>query len=115
MKRKVLIIAGGYSKEREISLKTAISVYKELKKNKNLKLAICEPDGNFLKKIKKFRPDVVFNALHGQFGEDGYIQSILEKEKVNMHRRKQREYKKLQDTNNNINIHLLLFPILLLF
>ena len=83
MKRKVLIIAGGYSKEREISLKTAISVYKELKKNKNFKLAICEPDGNFLKKIKKFRPDVVFNALHGQFGEDGYIQSILEKEKVN--------------------------------
>ena len=83
MRRKVLIIAGGYSKEREISLKTAISVYKELKKNKNFKLAICEPDGNFLKKIKKFRPDVVFNALHGQFGEDGYIQSILEKEKVN--------------------------------
>ena len=83
MKRKILIIAGGYSKEREISLKTAISVYKELKKNKNFKLEICEPDGNFLKKIKKFKPNVVFNALHGQFGEDGYIQSILEKEKVN--------------------------------
>ena len=29
-----------------------------------------------------FKPDIVFNALHGRFGEDGYIQSILEKEKV---------------------------------
>ena len=36
MRRKILIIAGGYSKEREISLKTAISVYKELKKIKIL-------------------------------------------------------------------------------
>ena len=29
-------------------------------------------------KIKKFKPDIVFNALHGRFGEDGYAQSILE-------------------------------------
>ena len=28
--------------------------------------------------IKKFKPNIIFNALHGQFGEDGYIQSILE-------------------------------------
>ena len=35
-----------------------------------------------LKKIKSFRPDVVFNALHGRFGEDGYIQAILETIKI---------------------------------
>ena len=35
-----------------------------------------------INKIKKFKPDVVFNALHGQFGEDGYIQTILESQKV---------------------------------
>ena len=29
--------------------------------------------------INNFKPDVIFNALHGQFGEDGYIQTILEK------------------------------------
>ena len=28
--------------------------------------------------VKKFKPNIIFNALHGQFGEDGYIQSILE-------------------------------------
>ena len=83
MKKKVMILGGGISKERLISLKTAKSVYKELKKNKNYKSIIAEPDSNFLKKIKSFKPDIIFNALHGQFGEDGYIQSILESQKVN--------------------------------
>jgi len=83
MKKKVMILGGGISRERLISLKTAKSVYKELKKNKNYKSIIAEPDSNFLKKIKSFKPDIIFNALHGQFGEDGYIQTILESQKVN--------------------------------
>ena len=33
---------------------------------------------NLIKITKSFKPNVIFNALHGQFGEDGYIQSILE-------------------------------------
>ena len=81
MKKKILILGGGISKERLISLKTAKSVFKELKK-KNYKVKICEPDGNLIKNIKNFKPSVVFNALHGQFGEDGYIQAILESQKV---------------------------------
>ena len=81
MKKKILILGGGISKERQISLQTAKSVYKELKRNK-YNTIICEPDKNLEKKIKKFKPDVVFNALHGQFGEDGYIQAILEALKV---------------------------------
>jgi len=82
MKKKVIILGGGISKERLISLETAKSVYKELKKNKSYKSIIAEPDNNFLKKIKSFKPDIIFNALHGQFGEDGYIQTILESQKV---------------------------------
>ena len=81
MKKKILILGGGISKERLISLETAKSVFKELKKN-NYNAIICEPDGNLINKIKKFKPNVVFNALHGQFGEDGYIQTILESQKV---------------------------------
>ncbi len=83
MKKKVIILGGGISKERAISLDTARSVHKELKKNKNYKSVIVEPDNNFLKKIKSFKPDVIFNALHGQFGEDGYIQTIIESQKIN--------------------------------
>ena len=79
---KILILAGGYSNEREISLITAKSVIQELKKNKNYKLLLIEPDGSFVKKLRKFRPNLVLNLLHGRYGEDGYIQSILESEKV---------------------------------
>ena len=81
MKKKILILGGGISRERLISLETAKSVFKELKK-KNYTVLICEPDGNLLKKIKSFKPNIIFNALHGQFGEDGYIQAILESQKV---------------------------------
>ena len=80
---KILILAGGYSNEREISLITAKSVIKELKKNEKYKLLLIEPDGDFVKKLRKFMPDLVLNLLHGRYGEDGYIQSILESEKVN--------------------------------
>ena len=79
--KKILILGGGFSKERAISLITAKSVLKALKK-KRYKVIICEPDGKLLEKIKSFKPDVIFNALHGRFGEDGYIQAILESARV---------------------------------
>jgi len=81
MKKKVLVLCGGISKERLISLETGREVEKELKKNK-YKVTTCEPDENLIKKIKSFKPNVIFNALHGQFGEDGYIQTILESQKI---------------------------------
>ena len=81
MKKKILILAGGISKERLISLDTGLQVAKELKKN-GYKVKICEPDGSLSKNINQFKPNVIFNALHGQFGEDGYIQTILEGFKI---------------------------------
>ena len=77
MKKKILVISGGISKERIISLDTGKQVAKELRKNGYL-VKICEPDKNFLSITKNFKPHIIFNALHGQFGEDGYIQTILE-------------------------------------
>ncbi len=77
MKKKILIISGGISKERLISLDTGKQVANELKKN-NYKVKITEPDFTLIEVIKSFKPDIIFNALHGQFGEDGYIQTILE-------------------------------------
>ena len=79
---KILTLAGGYSNEREISLITAKSVIKELKKDSKYNILLIEPDGNFVKKLRNFKPDLVLNLLHGRYGEDGYIQSILESEKV---------------------------------
>ncbi len=80
--KRILILAGGYSNEREISLKTAKSVYAELHKIKKYKIKIVEPDGMFVKNLKKFKPTIVLNLLHGRYGEDGYIQAILESERI---------------------------------
>ena len=81
MKKKILILSGGISKERLISLDTGLQVAKELKKN-GYSIKISEPDIHLAKNINQFKPNVIFNALHGQFGEDGYIQTILEGFKI---------------------------------
>ncbi len=81
MKKKILIISGGISKERLISLDTGQQVANELKKN-GYKVKTTEPDNNLEENIKFFKPNVIFNALHGQFGEDGYIQTVLERFKI---------------------------------
>ncbi len=80
MKKKILILGGGISKEREISLKTAKEVKKALKKKYNV--FQCDFDKNLIYNLKKNKPDILFNALHGRFGEDGFVQSILESEKI---------------------------------
>ena len=81
MKKKILVISGGISKERAISIETGKQVAKELNKNHYL-VKIAEPDFKLLGLIKSFKPNIIFNALHGQFGEDGYIQTILETTKI---------------------------------
>ena len=77
MKKKILIISGGISKERSISLDTGKQVAKELTKNKYI-VKITEPNFKLPDVIRSYKPNIIFNALHGQFGEDGYIQTILE-------------------------------------
>ncbi len=81
MKKKILVISGGISKERIISLDTGKQVAKELEKN-GYRVKIAEPDYKLMDAIKLFKPSIIFNALHGQFGEDGYIQTILETTKI---------------------------------
>ena len=80
--KKILILAGGYSKEKEVSIQTAKSVYSELNKDRKYKIKVVNPDGKFVDVLRKFKPNIVLNLLHGRYGEDGYIQAILESEKV---------------------------------
>ncbi len=75
--KKILVISGGISKERIISLDTGKQVAKELVKN-GYTVKITEPNSELINVVKSFKPNIIFNALHGQFGEDGYIQTILE-------------------------------------
>ncbi len=80
--KKILILSGGYSNEREISIKTAKSVYNELIKTKKYKIKITEPNGNLVNVLREYKPEIALNLLHGRYGEDGYIQTILESEKI---------------------------------
>ena len=80
--KKILILAGGYSKEKEVSIQTAKSVYSELNKDRKYKIKVVNPDGKFVQVLRNFKPNIVLNLLHGRYGEDGYIQAILESEKV---------------------------------
>ena len=77
MSKKILVILGGTSKEREVSLETGKSCIKALKK-----IGYCvkkfDPKFSSLNDIKKHKADVIFNALHGKNGEDGQIQSFFE-------------------------------------
>ena len=49
---------------------------------KGYKIKEIDAKGYFVHKLKKLKPKTVFNALHGRYGEDGFIQSILESLKI---------------------------------
>lgn len=75
---KVLILRGGISDEKDISILTANQVFETLKKKYNTTIIDVESDcKKFITEIINYKPDKVFNCLHGFFGEDGQIQSIL--------------------------------------
>ena len=83
MEKNILIIKGGKSAEAEVSRKTAINVEKALK-SKGYKTMMVEPNDdliNFLIK-NKGKIDIIFNALHGSWGEDGKIQGLFEYMKI---------------------------------
>jgi len=81
MKNLVAVLMGGASGEREISFLTGRACSIALKK-KGYRVKEIDGKGDFVNKLKKIRPKVVFNALHGKFGEDGYVQTILDVLKI---------------------------------
>ncbi len=81
--KKVLILQGGISDEHDVSMKTGNEVFKALEKKYNVrKFTVTFNINKLLSEIEDFKPDIIFNALHGLFGEDGQIQSILNLVKV---------------------------------
>ena len=80
-KNRAVVLMGGISAERAISLITGKACSLALKK-KGYKVFQVDAKGNFSKKIKILKPNFIFNALHGKFGEDGFVQKILENLKI---------------------------------
>lgn len=77
--KKVALIYGGKSSEREISIKSGKQVEKALKEL-GYQIQVFDPiePEKFIKEIKEFEPDKAFIVLHGKGGEDGTIQGVLD-------------------------------------
>lgn len=75
--RKVAVLLGGRSSEREISIRSGKQISKALSESGYLVREI-DPAENLVQSLEEFSPDVVFIALHGKYGEDGTIQGLLE-------------------------------------
>ncbi len=73
----VLVLMGGMSEEREVSLRSGAGVYNALKKA-GYQAKTLDLSRDNLGKIKDISPDVVFIALHGKYGEDGTVQGYLD-------------------------------------
>tara|TARA_Y100000590_G_scaffold57332_1_gene60256 strand:- start:9572 stop:10492 length:921 start_codon:yes stop_codon:yes gene_type:complete len=81
MKNSIVILMGGLSGERKISFLTGKACSQALKK-RGYKVVELDAKGYFSDQLKKIKPKIVFNALHGRYGEDGFVQSILESLKL---------------------------------
>jgi len=79
MTKKVMVLMGGFSSEREVSIESGKGVVKALKsKGYNVIKHTLSDTKKFIKALNTHKPDVVFNALHGNWGEDGTIPALLD-------------------------------------
>ena len=74
---KVAVLMGGFSSERDISLKSGQAIWKALQR-KNINAVLFDPKFRPLTQLIDEKITRVFVALHGVFGEDGHVQGILE-------------------------------------
>jgi len=79
--KNVLVVLGGTSGERAVSLESGRACVKALKK-KGYKVSLFDPKTKNFNLINKLKIDVIFNALHGRDGEDGIAQSYFEYLKI---------------------------------
>lgn len=79
--KKVAVLMGGPSGEREVSLRSGAAVLKALQERGYQAVGIdAHPD--LLTELKREKVDVCYNALHGTFGEDGVVQGLLETARI---------------------------------
>ena len=79
MQKKVLLVFGGFSAEREVSISSKNDIVKALKSKG---YTVVEHDltdaWKFIEVLHREKPDVVYNGLYGNWGEDGEIQGLLD-------------------------------------
>ena len=78
---KILVVAGGWSDERDVSLMSGKNIFSCLKKN-NFNVKFLDLNTKNLDQILVLKPDIIFNSLHGTFGEDGGLNSFAHKNNI---------------------------------
>ena len=81
LKKKILLVLGGTSREREVSIQSGKACLKALNKI-GYKVKTFDPKKKSYNTIDKSKTDVIFNALHGKDGEDGVAQRFFENLKI---------------------------------
>ncbi len=74
---RVVVLAGGISHERDVSLRSGRRVADSLLEH-GLEVELLDPDASLLGYLRETQPDVVWPALHGASGEDGALRGLLE-------------------------------------
>jgi D-alanine-D-alanine ligase len=74
----VVVLMGGWSSEREVSLTSGRGVANALRERGWSNVVELDMDRNVAHQLEELKPDVVFNALHGTPGEDGTVQGMLD-------------------------------------
>ena len=78
---KIIVICGGVSSEKEISVRSGMAILASVQKKYNAKILLLENDYKIVKNHYS-SGDIVFNALHGGYGESGEIQSFFESQEI---------------------------------
>lgn len=83
-RKKIAVVMGGMSSEREISFLSGNGVYDALQASgiKSFKIDLTDDIAGFIRVLRREKPTAVFNALHGTYGEDGCIQGLLNLMKI---------------------------------
>lgn len=76
--KKIAVVMGGPSAEREVSLNTGRAILAALQEKGYDAIGIDLVPRHFVEQLKKEKIDLVFNAIHGLYGEDGLMQGTLE-------------------------------------
>lgn len=76
-KMKILVVAGGLTHERDVSLRSGRRVANLLRQLGHT-VEVCDLNSQFLPTVTEFEPDVFWPLIHGSVGEDGSIQDLLE-------------------------------------
>jgi D-alanine-D-alanine ligase len=74
----IVVLMGGWSAEREVSLMSGRGVAEALRGNGWTRVTELDMDRDVAQRLAELKPDVVFNALHGTPGEDGSVQGMMD-------------------------------------